>query len=171
MIALITNKTKTEDSNGYLSWNSNKLIRELADNPDFMAKIQRFQIITDRIELKQEELNELTARANALQQQLEEEKKQEYASDLLGEYEEQIRDLQAQKENLDIEILGLKEELGGLKAGASLKQRLTELEAQVDYKDKRERELDSKLKEIDDKLDSIFANSTEKALYKDQYAI
>lgn len=150
---------KYQDSEQY-----SKLIRELADNPDFMAKIQRFQIITDRIEKKQEELNELASRADALQQQLAEEKKQEYASDLLGEYEEQIRDLQAQKENLDAEILGLKEELGGLKAGADLKQRLTELEAQVDYKDKRERELDSKLKEIDDKLDSIFANSTEKAL-------
>ena len=150
---------KYQDSEQY-----SKLIRELADNPDFMAKIQRFQIITDRIEKKQEELNELAARANALQQQLAEEKKQEYASDLLSEYEEQISKLQEQRDNLDAEILGLKDELGGLKAGTTLKQRLTELEAQVDYKDKRERELDSKLKEIDDKLDSIFANSTEKAL-------
>ena len=41
---------------------------------------------------------------------------------------------------------------------------MSDLEHQVDYKDRRERELDSKLKEIGDKLDSIFANSTEKAL-------
>lgn len=150
---------KYQDSEQY-----SKLIRELADNPDFMARIQRFQIITDRIEKKQEELNELASRAEALQQQLAEEKKQEFASNLLGEYEDQIRKLQAQKENLDTEISALKEELSEIQAGASLKHKLAYLEDQVNYKDKRERELDSKLKEIDDKLDSIFANSTEKAL-------
>lgn len=141
-----------------------KLIQELADNPDFMTKIQRFQIITDRIEKKQEELDELAARAEAIQQQLAEEKKQEYASDLLGEYEDQIRELQEQKNQLDVEIADLKAEFGELKTGVSLKHKLSDLEHQVDYKDRRERELDSKLKEIGDKLDSIFANSTEKAL-------
>lgn len=99
-----------------------------------------------------------------IQQQLAEEKKQEYASDLLSEYEDQIRELQNQKENLDAEISGLKDELDVLKSGSDLKQRLNELEEQVDYKEKRERELDTKLKAIDDKLDSIFANNTEKAL-------
>lgn len=141
-----------------------KLIQELADNPDFMAKIQRFQIITDRIEKKQEELDELAARAEAIQQQLAEEKKQEYASDLLGEYKDQIRELQNQKNLLDDEIADLKAEFGELKTGVSLKHKLADLEHQVDYKDRRERELDSKLKAIDDKLDTIFANSTEKAL-------
>ena len=142
----------------------NKLIQELAENPEFMAKIQRFQIITDRIEKKQEELDELAARAEEIQQQLAEEKKQEYASNLLGEYEDQILDLQTQKQMLDTEVADLKADLGELRAGVSLKQKLAELEDQVDYKDRRERELDSKLKSIDDKLDSIFANSTEKAL-------
>ncbi len=141
-----------------------KMVQELADNPDFMARIQRFQIITDRIEQKQAELEELAARAENIQQQLAEEKKQEYASGLLSEYEDQIRELQKQKENLDAEISGLKDELDVLKSGSDLKQRLNELEEQVDYKEKRERELDTKLKAIDDKLDSIFANSTEKAL-------
>ena len=121
-------------------------------------------IITDRIEQKQAEFEELAARAENIQQQLAEEKKQEYASDLLSEYEDQIRELQNQKENLDAEISGLKDELDVLKSGSDLKQRLNELEEQVDYKEKRERELDTKLKAIDDKLDSIFANSTEKAL-------
>lgn len=51
-----------------------------------------------------------------------------------------------------------------LQNGSDLKQKLTDLEEQVDYKERRERELDNKLKAIDSKLDSIFANSTEKAL-------
>lgn len=150
---------KYQDSEQY-----SKLIRELADNPDFMAKIQRFQIITDRIEKKQEELDELSVRAKKLQQQLEEEKRQEYAANLLGEYEDKIQELKLQKDKLDEEISGLKDELGDIKTGVGLKQKLADLEDQVDYKDRRERELDSKLKEIDEKLDSIFANSTEKAL-------
>ena len=150
---------KYQDSEQY-----SKLVQELADSSDFMAKIQRFQIITDRIEKKQEELDDLAARAEEIQKQLAEEKKQEYASNLLGEYEEQITQLQQQKQALDDEITELKSEFGELKAGVSLKEKLHDLEHQVDYKDRRERELDSKLKAIDDKLDSIFANSTEKAL-------
>lgn len=141
-----------------------RLIQELADSPDFMGRIQRFQIITDRIEKKQEELDELASRAEAIRQQLAEGKKQEYASDMLGEYEAQIREMQQQKQALDVEIEELQAELGELRTGISLKEKLSALEQQVDYKDRRERELDSKLKEIDDKLDSIFANSTEKAL-------
>lgn len=141
-----------------------KLVQELADNPDFMAKIQRFQIITDHINQKQAELDELTAKAEEIQQQLAEDKKQEYASDLLSEYEDQILELKKQKEDLDAEISCLSEELNVLQSGSDLKQKLTDLEVQVDYKERRERELDNKLKTIDSKLDSIFANSTEKAL-------
>lgn len=141
-----------------------KMVQELADNPDFMARIQRFQIITDRIEQKQAELEALAARAEDIQQQLDEKKNQEYASDILTEYDDQIRELQNQKEHLDTEISGLKGELDVLKSGSDLKQKLTDLEERVDYKEKRERELDTKLKAIEDKLDSIFANSTEKAL-------
>lgn len=150
---------KYQDSKQY-----SKLIQELANSPDFMGKIQRFQIIKDRIEEKQAELDELAARVEAIQQQLAEGKSQEYASDMLGEYEDQIRELQQQKQALDTEISDLRAELGELQSGARLKQKLADLEDQVDYKDRRERELDAKLKEIDDKLDSIFANSTEKAL-------
>lgn len=51
-----------------------KMVRELADNPEFMARIQRFQIITDRIEQKQTELDELAARVEKIQRQLVEEK-------------------------------------------------------------------------------------------------
>ena len=43
---------KYQDSEQY-----SKLVQELADSSDFMAKIQRFQIIRDRIEKKQEELD------------------------------------------------------------------------------------------------------------------
>lgn len=86
------------------------------------------------------------------------------ASDLLGEYEEQIGELREQKEKLDAEIAALQSELGIFKGGADLKQKLSELQRQVGYKEERERELDTKLKAIDDKLDSIFANSAEKAL-------
>lgn len=141
-----------------------RMVQGLAEDPDFMSRIQRFQIITDRIERKQAELDELVARAEALQQQLAEEKKQEYASDLLGEYEDQIRELREQKERLDAEISALQDDLGVLKNGTDLKEKLAELEKEVDRKEWRERELDTKLKAIDDKLDSIFANSTEKAL-------
>jgi len=141
-----------------------KLVQELADNPDFMSRIQRFQIITDHINQKQAELDELIAHAEEVQQKLAEEKKQEYASGLLSEYEEQISTLRNQKEDLDAEIACLKEDLSVLQNGSDLKQKLTDLEEQVDYKERRERELDNKLKAIDSKLDSIFANSTEKAL-------
>ena len=45
-----------------------------------------------------------------------------------------------------------------------MEKKLTDLEEQVDYKERRERELDTKLKTLNDKISSIFSNSTEKAM-------
>ncbi len=150
---------KYQDSEQY-----RKMVRDLANDPDFMSRIQRFQIITDRIEAKQKEFDTLAARAAELQQKLDEEKKQEYASDLLGEYDNQINELQAQREQLEMEILDLNDRLNLLQDGADLQKRLTDLSEQVDYKERRERELDTKLKTLNEKISSIFSNSTEKAM-------
>lgn len=147
-----------------------KMVQDLADNPDFMSKIQRFQIITDRIERQQAELEELTARKEALQQKLDEEKKleqekkQEYASDLLGAYEDQIQESRRLKEELDAEIAALKSELDIIQNGCDLQKKLADLTKQVDYKESRERELTNSLQTLSLKIDSIFSNSTEKAM-------
>ena len=113
------------------------MVQDLADDPDFMSRIQRFQIITDRIEAKQKDLDDLTAQAAELQQKLDEEKKQEYASDLLGEYDAQIQDLQNNREQLTAEIAELNDQLGLLQSGVDLEKKLTDLEEQVDYKERR----------------------------------
>ena len=174
---LLTNEEQLNDTFGFISETITglldkyqdseqyrKMVQDLADDPDFMSRIQRFQIITDRIEAKQKDLDDLTAQAAELQQKLDEEKKQEYASDLLGEYDAQIQDLQNNREQLTAEIAELNDQLGLLQSGVDLEKKLTDLEEQVDYKERRERELDTKLKTLNDKISSIFSNSTEKAM-------
>ncbi len=174
---LLTDEERLNDTFGFISttitglldkYQGNeqysKMVQALADDPDFMSRIQRFQIITDRIEEKQTKLDELTAQAAEVEKQLIGGEKQEYTSDFLGEYESQIVDLRIQKEELNKNIAELQSELEIIQSGTTLKKKLAELEEQVDYKERRERELDTKLQTLNNKLDSIFANSTETAM-------
>lgn len=52
------------------------LIRRIADDPDFMGRIQKFRIITDRIEEREAEVQNLTNQAEELNRQIAEQREQ-----------------------------------------------------------------------------------------------
>lgn len=140
------------------------LVQKLADDKDFMSKIQRFEIITERINQKQQELDGLQEQIDAAQQQISDAKKQDYASDLLGDYEEQINQRRDVLAGIEADISDKAEKLGIIETGRELQQKLSDLEAQVSYKAQRERELETSLQTLSSKLDSVFEASTEKAI-------
>lgn len=135
----------------------NHLVESLANDPDFMTKIQRFQIISDRIAGKQLELQALTERVEELQKQLAQQTQQEYAEGLLTEFEGEIQTLRANKAELEQEIAGLQSALEDFHS-------LDELKQQVDFKRFEVHELEKNLDTLEKKLGRIFEDTAEKAI-------
>lgn len=132
------------------------LVEQLANDTDFMSRIQRFQIISEKIEAKQSELRELNNQASALQEQLSQRPQQEYAEVLLAEYEESIHDLQEKKNSLEAEIASL---LDSLREFSTLE----ELEQQVSHRTLQLRDLERDMDALERKLGRIFDDAAEKA--------
>ncbi len=150
---------KYKDSDAFAS-----VIQRLADDAGFMSQIQRFDIINNKIAEKQDELRDCSQQLESLRQQKSEEEVSVPAQKIIEGYEEEIDRKKQELDTLQAEIDSLCTTLSVAQKGTALQDRLSQLEEDVDYKEKRERELDSKLKIIDEKLDDIFANSTEKAV-------
>lgn len=134
----------------------NHLLEKLANDADFMSKIQRFQIISEKIEAKQSELRELSNQADALQQQLAQQPQREYAEGLLAEYEAHIQDLRQQKADLEVEISSLSNSLKEFKT-------LEELEQQVSLRNLQLRDIERDMDALDRRLVRIFDDAAEKA--------
>ncbi len=135
----------------------NHLVEKLANDPDFMSRIQRFEIISEKIEAKQSELRELSNQAEALQQQLAQQPQREYAEGLLAEYEEHIQELRQEKTSLENDISSLlnsREEFNTLE----------ELEQQVSHRNLRLREIERDMDTLEKKLGRIFDDAAEKAV-------
>lgn len=135
----------------------NHLVERLANDPDFMSRIQRFQIISEKIETKQSELRELSDQVDALQQQLAQQPQREYAEGLLAEYEDKIQELREKKASLEAEIASL---LASLKEFSTLE----ELEQQVSHRKLELRDIERDVDALDRKLERIFDDAAEKAV-------
>lgn len=135
----------------------NHLVERLANDPDFMSRIQRFQIISEKIEAKQSELRELSGQVDALQQQLAQQPQREYAEGLLVEYEDKIQELRDKKTGLEAEIATLL---------ASLQEfnTLAELEQQVSHRRLQLRDFENDMDALERKLGRIFDDAAEKAV-------
>ena len=140
------------------------IMQRMADDADFMSQIQRFEIINERIAEKEAELLSYRQQLESLRQQKEAEEASVAAHGIIEGYEEEINQKKSEIGILQAEIESLHALLSVAREGAALQDRLAQLTEDVDYKEKRERELDTKLKIIDEKLDGIFSNSTEKAM-------
>lgn len=133
------------------------ILQRIANDPQFMGQIQRFEIVNNKIAEKEAELQDLTSHIGDLQQQKENEENSSTAEEIIG-------DKRAELDAIQDEIKTLNDQLALAREGISIQGRLEQLNEDVDYKEKREHELNSKIKTIEDKLDGIFDNSTEKAL-------
>lgn len=133
------------------------LVGQLADNPDFMSKIQRFRIISDKIEARQAEFQSLSDRVAELQKNIEQLPRQEYAEGLWAEFEDQLQDLREKKVVLEGEIAELAQAKGDF-------QTFDELRQQVEWKRRDMLELEKNLDVLDKKLARIFEDTTETAI-------
>lgn len=140
------------------------IIQRMANDSGFMSQIQRFEIINGRIAEKEAELRDYSQQLESLRQQKQAEETSANAHGIIEGYEEEINQKKHELEILQSEIDSLYASLSIAREVDALQNRLTQLNEDVNYKEKRERELDSKLKTISEKLDGIFANSTEKAM-------
>ncbi len=139
------------------------LVQKLSENPEFMNKIQRFRIISDKVEKQAEELQKLEQKSETIKQQIEEQN-QAYKDSFIDDLQNDVRNLQDKKNSLEQEIDVLLETREKANRNIELQNKLKDLEEEVKYKDKRKDELNTAIKEIDKDLDAIFADKTKKAL-------
>jgi len=148
-----------------------KLLERLIAEPEFRKRFDRFDTFTNAIKEEQRAVEELTQQRKSLESDIEEQKiaisnkKSEYADSLLDEYDAEIQQRKADLEQLAAEIEASKETLSDFETCADLEKKLKEVSQAVKYKETRERELDEKLKVISNKIDSVFEDSTEKAMH------
>ncbi|MBQ5890265.1 MAG: hypothetical protein IIW73_04870 [Clostridia bacterium] len=134
----------------------NHLVERLANDPDFLSRIQRFHIISEKIKAEESKLRELSGQVDALQQQLAQQPQREYAEGLLAEYEEKIQELRREKAALEADITSL---LASHKEFSTL----AELEQQVSHRKLELRDIERDTDALDRKLGRIFDDAAEKA--------
>lgn len=142
------------------------VLEQLGNNPEFMRRIQRFEIINNNIVKKAEELQNLSEQIEKLQQQkeLEESNAQNNADSIIGQKKEELINLQSELEIVQQDLCKMKEELGVVKSGSSLQEKMKELQQDVDYLERRKARLNEDIEKVGVNLDSLFAKKTEKAL-------
>ena len=69
------------------------LVQKLSENPEFMNKIQRFRIISDKVEKQAEELQKLEQKSETIKQQIEEQN-QAYKDSFIDDLQNDVRNLQ-----------------------------------------------------------------------------
>lgn len=147
------------------------IIQRMADDAGFMSQIQRFDIINRRITEKEAELLDYSQQLESLRQQKQEEEASVAAHGVIEGYEEEIHQKKCELDTLQGEIDSLYAILSVAREGAALQDRLVQLNEDVDYKEKRERELDSKLKIIGEKLDDIPLRTADQILHRNKQRI
>lgn len=147
------------------------LIKRIADDPEFMGRIQKFKIISDRIEEREAEVQSLIKQSEELskqiaeqREQLEAQKEQEIVATVIEKYETELHELEDRKVSIQAEISELAQKKQLVENITSLQALSDDLTQTINYKEWRERELDKSITTIAGKLDSIFTNHTEKAM-------
>lgn len=142
---------------------SRPVLEQLGNNPEFMRKIQRFEIINKNINKKAEELQNLSVEVEKLRQ----EKNAEETSvqnAIIGQKKEELTNLQNELEIVQQNLHKRKNELGIVESSSFLQAKMKELQQDVDYLERRKIRLNEDIEKVGVNLDSLFAKKTEKAL-------
>ena len=181
---LLTDEEKVNDTFGFISETIGtllvayqgkegyeELIRGISEDPEFMGKIQKFKIISDRISEKEAEVQQLTNQSDQLNQQiaeqraqLEAQKEQEIIATVIEKYEDELHDLEQRKAIAQAEMAELAKKRNLSDNIAVLQAQSDDLAQTIEFKKWRERELDTSIKTIESKLGSIFETHAEKAM-------
>ena len=140
------------------------LIESISNSPNFKDKIPQLTYISRQISEKEAELNQLTQEIETLKKDIADQKAEEVAATFIEERQAEIQQLTEKIERLKIEILESSKTLKEVKDLSELQSRTESLSEEISHKEWRERELSTKLQTIESHIDSLFANSTEKAM-------
>ncbi len=142
---------------------SGKLIQQIIDNPERLQKVKSYAFVTSMIDNKREELQSLEEQVKQLKQQIDssknevESRQKEKLEQDNQELVNEIEDLKAKREEIVSQVEGFRKQHEKFTD-------LTELESELEYKQKRIDELNLKLATINKNIDSVFDNTTEKAM-------
>ena len=150
---------KYQDTEGY-----SELIERIAKSSDFKDKIPQLTYISRQISEKEAELNQLTQEIEALKKDIADQKAEEVAATFIEERQAEIQQLTEKIERLKLEISESLKTLKEVKDLSELQSRTESLSEEISHKEWRERQLSTSLQTIESRIDSLFANSTEKAM-------
>lgn len=150
---------KYQDGEGYAD-----LIEHIANNPDFKEKIPKFTFISNQIAERESELNRITEEIENLKKTISEQEAQEKTETFIEERQSEIQQLTDRIEVLKGEIETHLATLKSVKNVSELQARSEYLSEEIGHKEWRERVLSTSIQTIESRIDSIFANSTEKAM-------
>ncbi|MBR1398463.1 MAG: hypothetical protein IJ563_13175, partial [Selenomonadaceae bacterium] len=135
----------------------NKIIKMLANEPDFMRQIQKVKIIDNKIEEKNAELQNLENELSHVRQQTEiehDKTAEKYSKD----YEKIINDINEAQNKLN----ELNEQLSTANKVKSIEDHLKNLEEDIKHNEWLKNKLDREVSEVESRLDNIVKNKTEK---------
>lgn len=174
---LLTDEDRLDDTFGFISdtitdllekYQGQKqyddLLTKLADNPEFMERIQRYQIITSRIEEKEKIVQDLEKEAEAKRQQMNNQQQQEYADSLIDGLDDQIQSKIEKSDELD---KVLEEKLAVIDQASSvidLQKHADDLAQDIERKKYREYELRKEIDSLEKNLVSFLENTTDAAM-------
>lgn len=155
-----------------------ELIKQISEDPEFMGQIQKFKIISERIEEREAEVQSLTQQSEALNKQLAEQKKQleaqkeqEIAAAVAEKYEKELQEIQNQRAEKQAELDELIRKLNIAKEIEDLQNRKEELSDDVKHEERTAEDLREQvykqkdaLKTIENKLGDILSDKTETAM-------
>lgn len=140
------------------------LIESIANSPNFKDKIPQITYISGQISEKEAELNQLTQEIEVLKKDIADQKTEEVAATFIEERQAEIQQLTEKIERLKLEIAESLKTLKDVKDLSDLQSRTELLSEEISHKEWRERQLSTSLQTIESRIDSLFANSTEKAM-------
>lgn len=140
------------------------LIESIANSPNFKDKIPQLTYVSRQISEKEAELSQLTQEIEALKKDITNQKAEEVAATFIEERQAEIEQLTEKIDRLKLEIEESLRTLKEVKDLSDLQSRTELLSEEISHKEWRERQLSTSLQTIESRIDSIFANSTEKAM-------
>lgn len=150
---------KYQNTEGY-----SELIERIAKSSDFKDKIPQLAYISRQISEKEFELTQLTQEIEDLKKDIADQKAEEVAATFIEERQAEIQQLTEKIERLKLEISESLKTLKDIKDLSDLQSKTELLSEEISHKEWRERQLSTSLQTIESRIDSLFANSTEKAM-------
>ncbi len=150
---------KYQNTEGY-----SELIEHIAKSSDFKDKIPQLAYISRQISEKESELTQLSQEIETLKKDIADKRAEEVAASFIEERQAEIQQLTEKIEALKAEIEASFKTLKDVKGLADLQSKTEHLTEEISHKEWRERQLSTSIQTIESRIDSLFANSTEKAM-------